>query len=48
LLGDFGQSDGFEEWGLVAGTSVTAVPEPGSAILFGAGMLIVNRHLRRR
>ena len=48
LLGDFGQSDGFEEWGLVAGTSVTPVPEPGSAILFGAGMLIVNRHLRRR
>jgi hypothetical protein len=48
LLGDFGQSDGFEEWGLVSGTSVTVVPEPGSAILFGAGMLIVNRRLRRR
>ena len=44
--GDFGQSDGFEEWAFQG--AVTQVPEPGSAILFGVGILIVNRRLRRR
>lgn len=26
----------------------SSVPEPGSALVFGAGMLIVGQHLRRR
>lgn len=49
LNGDWGVSDGFDEWGLdTSGTHPAYVPEPSTFVLFGLGIFAVVGIVRRR
>ncbi len=49
--GNYGQSDGFEEWALneaTGGGTTPPVPEPTSALVFGIGAVLMGAQVRRQ
>jgi hypothetical protein len=46
--GDYGQSDGFEEWALNEATGTPPVPEPTAALVFGIGAVLMGARVRRQ
>ena len=50
-MGDYGQSDGFEEWAIGEGTgggTTPPVPEPTAALVFGIGAVLMGARVRNQ